>query len=122
MVTAFQKTSFSHGQRFPVTGTFKYRDVDGNHEITYGLKAIALKAGNGDTLYAFAVPTFGDGKPRLENGEPDNLGFMVYFGISQTFTLSVPNEQPVTIDLIGSGAVMRDILGKCTEAYKKANR
>lgn len=122
MVSAYQKTSFSHGQKFPATGTFKYRDIDGDHEITYGLRAMALKVDNGDTLYGFAVPTFGDGKPRGADGVADNLGFMIYFGLSMTFTLNVPDAAPVTIDLTGSGAAMKEILGSCPEAYERGHR
>lgn len=119
MVSAYQKTSFTHGQRFLAAGTFHYRDVDGDHEITFGLKVVVIKAENGETLYAFATPTWGDANG---DGETDAFGILLYLQISQKFILKVPNEQPVSIDLTGSAAAMDAVLGSCTKAYRRWHR
>jgi hypothetical protein len=114
MVSAYQKTSFSHGQKFLVTGTFSFREENEDRSDTYQLNAVALKAGNGDTLYGFAVPTLGTG-----DGAPM---FLVDITRSFTFTLNVPDAAPVTIDLTGSNAAMHDIIFSCPRAYKKGRR
>jgi hypothetical protein len=111
MVTAFQKTSYNHGQKFLVTGTFNFREDGEDKSQTYQLKAMALKAGNGDTLYSFAVPTFGS-----PAGSPM---FLVDITRSFTFTLNVPDAEPVTIDLTGSNAAMNEIMFSCPRTFKR---
>jgi hypothetical protein len=114
MVTAFQKTSFNHGQKFLVTGTFNFREDGEDKSQTYQLKATVLKAGNGDTLYSFAVPTFGSA-----TGSPM---FLVDITRSFTFTLNVLGAEPVIIDLTGSNVAMNDIMFSCPRAYKRRHR
>lgn len=114
MVSAYQKTSFTHGQKFLVTGTFNFREDGEDKSQTYQLKATAIKVGNGDTMYGFAVPTFGSA-----TGSPM---FLVDITRSFTFTLNVPDAEPVTIDLTGSNAAMNDIIFSCPRAYKKGRR